>query len=353
MMWSTKLGGARLTMNLLSSAVTLALLTSLPPGAARSQNRTSATADETSTTTSAELRFDAAEFARTFTHHTAQMGDLRIHYVVGGTGEPVVLLHGFPQSWYAWRRVMPILARSYTVIAPDMRGFGESSKPSSGYDKLTVAEDVYRLVRQLGHERFFVVGQDWGGPVATALAGAHSEAVRRLVNIEGVLPGTLPETPESALQLRTGGGAWWFPLHNAPDGVAEMLVAGKERHYLSYMIRSLMYDPSSLTEADLDEYARTYASANGAHGGFEYYRTYLLDSQRYQAMAADKLRMPVLAIGGDVSTVGGRAVERSMRAVAANVRGRMIRNCGHYAIEERPREIAAELLTFFAEERRQ
>lgn len=214
------------------------------------------------------LRNDnAATIAQTFTHHRATVNGIQIHYVIGGKGEPLVLLHGWPQSWYAWRHIMPILAQRYTVIVPDMRGFGESAKPDTGYDKRTVAEDIHQLVQKLGYQRIFLVGQDWGGPVATALAIAYPQTVRRLVNIEGVLPGTLPD---DAFQLRTGQGSWWFALHNAPDHMAELLVAGQEREYVSYTIRSLMYNPTAVTDADIDEYARTFAGPGGARGGFEY-----------------------------------------------------------------------------------
>lgn len=297
--------------------------------------------------TNAATNFDRASFAKTFTHHKTQVNVIQIHYVMGGKGEPVVLLHGWPQSWYAWRKVMPILAQRYTVIVPDMRGFGKSSKPDTGYDKPIVAEDIYQLVRQLGYDRIFLVGQDWGGPVATALTINHPEIVRRLVNIEGILPGTVAI---DANQLMTGRGAWWFPFHNADNHIAEMLIQGQERDYLSYMIRSLMYDPTSVTEVDIDEYARTYAGPGGARGGFEYYRTYAADAKFYQQAATQKLMMPVMAVGGAASEVGGEGVIRSMQTVAQNVRGVIISRCGHYAIEERPNEIAQELLGFFAQE---
>ncbi len=332
----------RLIPSLTSFALLLSIVT--PPAFGQS----SANIGSTSRMTGSAASFEPTSFARTFTHHKANVNGIQIHYVTGGKGDPVVLLHGWPESWYMWRKVMPILAQSYTLIVPDMRGFGESSKPNTGYDKRTIAEDIYQLVRQLGYERIFLVGQDWGGPVATALAIAHPENVRKLANIEGVLPGTLPD---DAFQLRTGRGSWWFAFHNAPNHIAEMLVAGQERDYLSYMIRSLMYDPTSITEADIDEYARTYAGPGGARGGFEYYRTYAVDSEFYQKAAGRKLTMPVLAIGGDASEVGGKGVIQSMQTVASNVRGVLLKQCGHYAAEERPNEITQQLFTFFKEEK--
>lgn len=104
-----------------------------------------------------------------FMHHTVALDDVRLHYVIAGSGDPVVLLHGWPQTWFEWRRIIPALADKYTVIAPDLRGLGDSSKPLGGYDKRTVAADIYKLVRKLGFERIYLVGHDWGGPTAYAL----------------------------------------------------------------------------------------------------------------------------------------------------------------------------------------
>jgi pimeloyl-ACP methyl ester carboxylesterase len=116
---------------------------------------------------------NAAEFNRTFTHHTANVNNVRLHYVIGGQGEPVVLLHGFAETWYMWRRIMPELAKRYTVIVPDLRGAGDSDKPATGYDKRTLAEDIYQLAQQLGYQRIFLVGHDIGLMVSYAYATAH------------------------------------------------------------------------------------------------------------------------------------------------------------------------------------
>lgn len=128
---------------------------------------------------------DKTDFDRTFSHHMAEVNGVALHFVKGGTGESVVLLHGFPQTWYEWHRIMPALAERYTVIAPDLRGMGASSQPTTGYDRKTVAEDIYQLVRHLGLERVAIVGHDVGAPVGYAYAAAHPDDVRRLVTIEG------------------------------------------------------------------------------------------------------------------------------------------------------------------------
>ncbi len=130
------------------------------------------------------------DFDRTFSHHMADVNGVKLHFVKGGTGEPVVLLHGFPQTWFEWHRIMPALAERYTVIAPDLRGMGASSKPASGYDNRTVAEDIHQLVRQLGFQHISIIGHDAGAPVAYGYAAAHPDDVRRLVVIESVIAGT-------------------------------------------------------------------------------------------------------------------------------------------------------------------
>src|SRR6188472_4476770 len=128
----------------------------------------------------------------TFSHHTASVNGIQLHYVIGGHGDPIVLLHGWPETWYAWHKVMPALAKKYTVIAPDLRGLGDSSKPATGYDGKTVSEDIHQLVTQLGFKTIFLVGHDWGTQVAYTYAAAHPTEVKRLAVMELTIPGFAP-----------------------------------------------------------------------------------------------------------------------------------------------------------------
>src|ERR687889_541693 len=153
----------------------------------------------------------------TFSHHTTSVIVIQLHYVIGGHGDPVVLLHGWPETWYAWRHVMPALAKNYTVIAPDLRGLGDSSKPLTVYDGKTVAEDIHQLVTQLGFRTIFLVGHDIGTWVAYSYAAEHPTEVEKLVIMEVPPPGFFP--PEII--------PWWFYFHQTPD-VPEALVEGKE-----------------------------------------------------------------------------------------------------------------------------
>src|ERR687896_1800004 len=173
----------------------------------------------------------------TFSHHMASVNGIQMHYVIGGQGDPVVLLHGWPETWYAWHHVMPALAKNYTVIAPDLRGIGDSSKPPTGYDGKTVAEDIHQLVTQLGFNTIFLVGHDIGSSVAYPYAAEHPTEVKRLVIMDVPPPGFAPPgiTPR-----------WWFSFHQTPD-VPEALVQGKEMEYLLWHLRGLALNPAAIT----------------------------------------------------------------------------------------------------------
>ena len=276
-------------------------------------------------------------------HHTAALDDVTLHYVIAGSGDPVVLLHGWPQTWYEWRYIIPALADRYTVIAPDMRGIGDSSRPVAGYDKRTIANDLYQLVRKLGFEKVFLVGHDWGGPVAYAYACAHPDDVRRLAILDVTIPG---EGWENIRQINRRGGIWHLAFHSVRD-LPEALVAGRERLYLSWFYRSVAYDPSAISEADIDEYARCYSAPGAMRAGFEYYRAIFADVDHNKENAKTKLKMPVLALGGER---GFHVLPlRSMKELAEDVRGGVVERSGHWIAEERPEYLIDQLTTFFAE----
>ena len=210
-------------------------------------------------------------------HQYAELEGLRMHYVRAGDGpEVVVLLHGWAQTWYEWRHVIPGLARRYTVIAPDLRGLGDTGKPKSGYDKKTLAGDVHRLVRHLGFERVFLVGHDFGMAVAYAYANEYPQEARALALMEYMLPGF---GGELGMHVTRNGGRWHLVFH-AKCELAEMLIQGKEREYLSWFYRSFSYDKSAITERDIDEYVRCYAAPGAMGTSLEYYRTLFDDEDQ-------------------------------------------------------------------------
>ena len=281
----------------------------------------------------------------TFSHHMASVNGIQMHYVIGGQGNPVVLLHGWPQTWYEWRHVMPALAENYTVIVPDLRGLGDSSKPTAGYDGNTTAEDIYQLVSQLGFNKIFLAAHDIGAQTAYSYAAAHSNNVSKLVIMEFAFPGFLPPGFE--------GLVWWFAFHQTPD-IPETLTAGKEREYLSWFYRGLAYNPEAITKADIDEFVSHYSAPGGMRAGFEYYRAFPIDANenKESLVKEGKLQMPVLALGGDIyPAVGGNLPGNfalySTQLLAENVTGVTVPLSGHWIPEEQPDFVIEQLFKFF------
>ncbi|WP_394831496.1 alpha/beta hydrolase [Pendulispora rubella] len=272
-------------------------------------------------------------------HHKTDVHGVRLHYVLAGRGEPVVLLHGFPQTWFEWRKIIPVLAERFTVIAPDYRGAGHSSRPVSGYDKRTMAEDIRQLVRHLGFERATIIGHDIGLMVAYAYAAAYPEATSKLVVMDAPLPGTKVWD-----RLVHDPRVWHFAFHGARD-VAEMLVAGKEREYLTTFYDARIYDPSAFTREDIDEYVRSYAAPGAMRAGFEVYRAFPQDVVDNRASMRAPLEMPVLALGGAHST-SGPLLEEMMREVARDVTGAVVPHAAHWLPEENPAFVLEQLRAF-------
>ena len=278
----------------------------------------------------------------TFSHHTATVNGIQLHYVMGGKGDPVVLLHGWPETWYSWHRVMPDLAKNYTVIVPDLRGLGDSSKPPTGYDGKTVAEDIHQLVGKLGFKTIFLVGHDIGTQVAYSYAAAHPTEVKRLAVMELTIPGFVPA---GRMPL------WWVIFHQTPD-VPEALVQGKEMMYLSWFYHNLANNPAAITQEDINEYVSHYSAPGGMHAGFEHYRAFPQDAIQNQNYSKTKLTMPVLALGGQyIPTLGGNiampTVIYGMKILAQNVTGIIVPSSGHFIPEEQPQFLADQLLKFF------
>lgn len=275
----------------------------------------------------------------------ADLGDGIVHYLRAGAGDPVVLLHGIPQTSYEWRHVIPRLTERFDVIAPDLRGLGDSSRPATGYDKKTVAADVWRLVHEhLEIERFFLAGHDWGGPTAFALACAHPDAVRRLAILDVAIPG-------DGADFSQGGRRWHHALFRTLD-LPEALFHDREHLILNWLFDNYGYLPNCIPEADRQEYLRTYRKPGAMRALFGFYRALPQDAEdnRTWLQANGKLKMPVLALGGDKSFGRGNETLESMQRVAHDVRGGVVRDSGHWVTEEQPEFISDELLKFFMEE---
>jgi pimeloyl-ACP methyl ester carboxylesterase len=283
----------------------------------------------------------------TFSHHMAIVNGIQLHYVMGGQGDPVVLLHGWPQTWYAWHKVMPALARNYTVIAPDLRGLGDSSKPVTGYDGNTTAEDIYQLLTQLNLDgKIYLVGHDVGAQTAYSYTAIHPNNVSKLVIMDFIFPGFYPPNLE-------GVCCWWFSFHQTRD-IPELLTAGNEREYLSWYYRGLSYNPEAITEADIDTYVSSYSAPGGMRAGFEYYRVFPINEEQNKALSETKLQIPVLALAGDIyPALGGDApgnfALESTQDLAENIKGVIVPLSGHYMPEEQPQFVVEQLTKFFSE----
>jgi pimeloyl-ACP methyl ester carboxylesterase len=278
-------------------------------------------------------------------HNYYDTGQVVLHYVRAGQGKPVVLLHGWPQSWYCWHKIMPALAQRYSIIAPDLRGLGDSSRPLDGYDKATVAEDIRKLVHEhLEINRYDLVAHDWGGPVAFALAATYPEHVRKLVMLDTAVPG------DGSGTFSQHGRRWHHAFHQTAD-LPEALVAGREDIYLGWFYRNYGYQPGAIAPSDEQEYLRTYRQPGALRAGFAYYRALQRDVAHNEALLKKngKLSMPVLALGGGKAFGRGIETLQSLQKVANDVRGGVIDDCGHWMQEEKPDEVTKAVLDFFSD----
>jgi len=272
-----------------------------------------------------------------FQHGTAQIGEVRLHYVRAGQGTPVLLVHGWPQTWYEWHRVIPHLVETGNeVIAVDMRGAGDSSRPAGGYDSNSVAADLHGLVQHLGFKAIRLVGHDNGGRVCYAFAANYRDAVTSLTFLESKILGV--ESDDDATKE-----FWHFGFHQEPD-LPELLLTGREREYFSYFYKRYSYDSRSITSSEIDEFVRCYTSLGGMRAGFAFYRAFPETAAQSRVLAQTKLTIPVLAFGG--SHCMGDTPLRSMQRVAENVQGGIIPQCGHWIPDERPEWIAREISRF-------
>jgi pimeloyl-ACP methyl ester carboxylesterase len=250
----------------------------------------------------------------------------------------VVLLHGWPESWYAWRKIMPALAEKYTVIAPDMRGLGESERTASGYDASTLADDVYALVQSLGFSQIRLVGHDLAVSSAYACAARYRDAVQRLVILDVPLEGFGRE------DFAVKRGIWWFGFFQAAGGLAETAFEGRERDLLQWFFARA---PAAITPDDVDEYVRVYSGRDALRAGFAYYRAFPTNAQQFAEYAKTKLTIPVLGIGGENGGAGWPFY--SLAQVADDASGAIIPRSGHYIAEEQPEALLHQLNAFFSQ----
>ncbi|CUK03973.1 Soluble epoxide hydrolase [Achromobacter sp. 2789STDY5608615] len=279
-----------------------------------------------------------------FSHRYVMVNGARLHCAIAGTGTPVLLIPGWPQTWLTWRHVMHALAsQGYQAIAVDPPGTGDSDRPLGGYDTGAIAATLHQLMAQLGHARYQVVGHDIGMWVAYALASDFPGVVTRLALTEAVIPGLAPE-PTLFAPAEDNIFLWHFMFNRLPD-LPEALIVGREQAYLTYMFDKWSHRRDRVAA---QAYIDAYAAPGGLRAGFAYYRAIPETVRQNGERARAPLPMPVLAIGAEHATRDAPLL--TMQRNALDVRGAIIADCGHFVTEECPEEFLAHLLPFLSRE---
>ena len=278
-----------------------------------------------------------------FVSDTASVNGTTIHYVRGGTGPVVILVHGFPEDWYEWHKIMPRLSKKFTVIAVDLRGIGGSKATLAGYEKANMAEDIHQLIVHLKLRRVYIAGHDIGGMVAYAFLRSHPEETRGTMIVDVGLPGISPWEEDKVNPV-----LWHFCFHQTPK-LPEQLIAGRQFIYF----REAMFDRWSLnnkavTDADVTHYADSYGAPEQLRAGLEFYRAFPAD-EKFNSAQQSRLDVPIVLAGADHSVAPNlpRIAESLRKNGCANVTIEIIAQSGHYVAEEQP-EIVAGLIERYA-----
>jgi len=272
-----------------------------------------------------------------FTEAYADVNGVKLHYMIGGSGSPVVLLHGYAQTSHMWLPLMPLLAAHHRVIVPDLRGAGDSGKPESGYEKANMARDIHALTASLGAEHVAIVGHDIGLMVAYAYAAQFPSDTDRVVLMDAFLPGIGNWKDMFLLK-----DLWHFHFYGKTP---LELVDGRERIYFEHFWNDFAADPQhSVSEADRRLYTAAYAQPGGMRAGFEYFKAFDRDAQDFAKLGATPLTMPVLVISGEKS--GGDFLVDQVKLVATDVHGVVVQGSGHWLMDEAPGSVIPAIVAF-------
>jgi pimeloyl-ACP methyl ester carboxylesterase len=279
----------------------------------------------------------ARKSSQTAESRFASVNGVRLHYLTAGKGDPVVLLHGYAETSHMWLPLMAKLASTHSVIAPDLRGAGQSSKPADGYTKAALARDVHALVHRLGFGRIRIVGHDIGLMVAYAYAAQFPTEVDRIVLMDAFLPGV--GNWRDVWLMRD---LWHFHFYGKTPLA---LVHGRERIYFEHFWNDFAANARhSVPERDRRFYAKEYARPGGMRAGFEYFRAFEQDAKEFARFAQTPLPMPMLVLTGEKAS--GDFLIQQGRLVASNVEGVVTRNSGHWLMEEAPGQVIPKLVEF-------
>ncbi|MGC4038476.1 MAG: alpha/beta hydrolase [Chitinophagaceae bacterium] len=323
-------------------AVTLVLLLSMvmsscgTTGEKQPSPVTENKAVETKTDSSARPIETPAAPPEGFKHRQFEVNGVQIHYVIGGKGDPLLLIHGFGQNWYMWNRILPELSKHFTVIAPDLPGVGESGKPDHGYDKKALAVMVHELINKLGYSKINVAGHDIGMMVAYSYAVQYAKEVNKLAMMDALIPGIEPVWSDKRLF------AWWFGFFGWP--ASGELVAGRENLFFKNFWPTVGHIERPFTKQEETEFIRAYSVKGATTGAFHWFGAFPQDAKDNLEYAKHKLQMPVLAMGGEFAAT---YMPEHCRLVAQNVKGVIIKNSGHWLVQENTEQTQKELVAFF------
>ena len=272
------------------------------------------------------------KLGKDFAAYTADVNGTTLHYVRGGKGAAVILIHGFPQDWYEFHKIMPRLAKKFTVISVDLRGIGGSKATAKGYGAANLAADIEQLGERLKIEKYYVAGHDMGGMVAYAFARRFPEKSRGVMIIEAPLPGIEPWN-----EVKTNPLLWHINFNQTPE-LPEKLVMGKQSEYLGYFFKFIK---TGITETERAHYVNSYKSADQLRSGFELYRG-LPENEKFNAAQVDPIDLPLVLVGGEESfgALIPRFAESIRKNGCRNVKTEIIVNAAHYVADEQPEAIA-------------
>jgi len=293
----------------------------------------------------AEAPHLSPDFAHTFESRHINSGDVRLHAVTGGKGPPLLLVHGWPQNWYAWRLLMPTLAQDFEVIAVDQRGIGLSDKPADGYDTGTLAGDLVRMMSTLGHERFAVVGHDTGFAIGYALCADHPDRVDRAALLEIPGPPLASASPPVFVPSPVNDKLWHIPFLRA-QSLPEQLVKDREAAFFGY---EFAIQGGRVPDDAIRYYVDLVSRSGALPGSFGFYRALDATLAQNETRKAARLTMPILAIGGERSY--GAHVGEAMKPLAEDVQSVVVPGAGHWLAEEAPEALLAALTPFLAQYR--
>jgi pimeloyl-ACP methyl ester carboxylesterase len=279
-------------------------------------------------------------------HGRVRVNGVRLHYTVAGKGAPLLLLHGVPKNWFYYHKIIPALSEHFTVVTPDIRGFGDSEKPAGGYEMENVAKDLVELMEYLNFKKFSIHGEDWGAAFAYAIAASCPEHVEKLCYAEMMLPGYGMESKGALTEENIKSKYWnWHCVFFHCPGYPELLIQGKEREFWVSWAKNECHDPTAIDDAVADEIVRCCSGPEGLRPIFQVYRSTFANIDFNNRMAAKKLTMPVLAIGSSYFIADD--AHRQMQRVSDNVTCKFI-DCGHSLALEKPQELVDMLTDFFS-----